>query len=276
MKDFLYNGSWISENQQSLLVNNRSFLYGDGIFESIRVNKGELLNFEAHLDRIRLGLNTLLIDSPKEFISSEGLGNECLKVIEKSQYRNARIRINLFREEGGFYSPDGNGLNYTISIFPLDEPAYELNEQGYKAELYQGFKKSMNMLSSVKTCNALLYVLAGVEKNKLGLDEMILLNEKGNLCESISSNIFIVINGAVYTPELSEGPVAGVMRSKIISLLGSEKKKVNETTLRPMDLMRADEVFLSNAIQGIRWVSQIGKKEYGKEFSLWLSELIQP
>ena len=132
--------------------------------------------------------------------------------------------------------------------------------------------KPINVLSNLKTCNSLVYVLAGVYKNQHALDEVIILNQNGFICESISSNVFVVYDRKLYTPALNEGCIGGVMRQVVMRLAKENNIELIEAQVSPDILIEADEVFISNATKGIQWVMGYNNKRYFNEVAKFLSE----
>ena len=127
-------------------------------------------------------------------------------------------------------------------------------------------------MANIKTGNALLYVMAGLAKQSMKLDDCFILNENGTICESVNSNIFLVKNGTIYTPSLSDGCVAGIMRKQIMTLATQHKILVFETYFTDYTLSNADEVFLSNSISGVQWVGQYKQKYYTNKMAVFFNE----
>ena len=194
------------------------------------------------------------------------------KMNRTGQY--ARIRITIYRNEGGLYAPDTNSVSWLIECNPLTGNPLSLNKKGLNLGIYEEIFKPINKLSNLKTANGLIFVMAGIFKKENALDEAVLLNDSLNIVEAISSNIFIVKNRILYTPALSQGCVAGVMRAEIIKKVMAEKINCFEAVVSREDLLNADEVFLTNAIRGIQWVSKIQETNYSNRFTKWIKELV--
>jgi branched-chain amino acid aminotransferase len=177
----------------------------------------------------------------------------------------------VFRQEGGYYTPETNDISFLIEADELPNN-YSLNQKGLWVDLYTDMKKPINKLSNIKTANALLYVMAGLAKQSMKLDECLIVNEHGHICESISSSIFAVKNGTLYTPPLSEGCVAGVMRKQIMSIATENKILTFESPLTTYTLLNADEIMLTNSISGLKWVGQFREKFYTNKFSQLFTE----
>ncbi|MCW3077525.1 MAG: 4-amino-4-deoxychorismate lyase [Bacteroidetes bacterium] len=251
----ILNGHLISIYEPSVAFNNRAFRYGDSLFESIRLCNNKLMFLRDHISRLKLGMTVLRMNVPAEF-SHDNIQELIIQLLKHNTHApNARIRLTVFRNEGGYYTPETNDISFLIESEELTQ-AYTLNQKGLWADLYSDIKKPINKLANIKTGNALLYVMAGLAKQSMKLDECFLINENGTICESISSNIFIVKNGTIYTAPLTEGCVAGIMRKQIMSIATQNKILIFENQITVNTIMNGDEVFLTNSISGIQWVGQ--------------------
>ena len=243
-------------------MKNRAFLYGDGLFETIKVKNGKFLNFTLHYERLIKGMQFLEFDT-RTFTKSYFYK---LLNAELSQFkqRNLRLRITFFRNAGGLYNPTDHTFSYQIDASALDGSDFKLNDIGLKLVFLKKIAIQRHELSNYKTLNALPYVLGSIEKERLECDEGILLNDAQRVVECTASNIFIVKNNIVYTPELNEGCLDGTMRRFLIQAMIDQNIEVQTTKINLKMLIDADELFLSNAIQGIRWVANV--KGYAKQF----------
>ncbi|RZL25235.1 MAG: 4-amino-4-deoxychorismate lyase, partial [Pedobacter sp.] len=185
---------------------------------------------------------------------------------------NARLRLSIYREGSGVYTPEVNKVGYVLEGISLKSNQYELNAKGLIIDVFDEMTKSVNKISNFKTSNALLYVMAGIFKSQNRLDEAMILNQNGFLCESISANVFVVYNNQIYTPALTEGCVSGVMRTAIMQLAKMNDMELIEAQINPEILKEAEEVFITNATQGIQWVMGYGRKRYFNEVSKFLIE----
>lgn len=263
-KNFIWiDGNILDGNNPALLVNNRSFLYGDGVFETILAYGTEAKHLTLHFARLIKGMKILEIDIPP-YLNETFISDTITRLLNKNRYfGNARVRITVFRNSNGFYTPTSNTAGILIQTQELSTTFYELNKQGYLLDIYTDIKKPINKLSSVKSCNALLFVKAGLYRKANELDDCIILNNEDRVAETISSNIFIVKGNTIYTPSLAEGCIPGIMREvvcKIASTLGYEIN--NQVAFSIKALMDSDEVFLTNSINGIRWVLGIKQNRY--------------
>lgn len=267
-----FNGEIYQEDEKLLTIANRGYRYGDGIFETMRMSKGKLNFADFHADRLQSGMKTLKIEGYSQ-LDAYFLKDKTEELCKRNKIsQNARFRLTIYRNAGGLYTPDQNKSAYSLEISPLDSPYYDINAKGLILDVYEDIPKAVNRLSNLKTCNALTYVMAGLYKKHHKLDEAFILNQHGFLCEAISANVFIVYEGNLYTPALSEGCVGGVMRQVVMQLAQKNDLKVVEAQINPEILNMAEEVFLTNATKGIQWVMGFNRKRYFNEVSRFLVE----
>ncbi|WP_367186263.1 aminotransferase class IV [Mucilaginibacter sp.] len=249
-----------------LTIANRAFKYGDGLFESMRLMKGKLKFPELHAERLQKGMKALKIDGYSQ-ADSWFLKEKVEELARRNKIKHGRLRLTVYRDAEGLYAPTQNKMAYCLEIQPVDEPRYFLNERGLIMDVYTELPKPLNWLSNIKTCNSLIYVMAGIYKQQNKLDDVFLLNQNRFLCEANSSNIFVWYQNHLYTPALSEGCVEGVMRRVVIQLALDNNIPVTEAQINPEILNEADEVFLTNATKGIQWVMGYGVKRYFNRIS---------
>jgi branched-chain amino acid aminotransferase len=263
---FNYNGQLFSPDTKVFGTSNRAFRYGDGLFETLRMIDGNLMYFKFHMERLFKGMNTLKLHYHKSF-DSDFIASEIFALARANKiYKNSRIRFSVFREDGGWYTPERNTFQYLIEIQGLEESSY-VAEKGLIVDVYTDLRKDYTSISSLKTINALPYVLAGVYRKENQLDECVLLNQHNNIVESISSNIFLIKENKIYTPAITEGCIDGVMRKVVIDIIKKKKLQLLETKL-PVELLEhSDEIFLTNTIKGIQSVVGIGNKRYFSKLS---------
>ncbi|MCC6769408.1 MAG: aminotransferase class IV [Bacteroidia bacterium] len=268
------NGRFVQE-QQVLSPDNRAFRYGDGLFETMRLRQGNLLWVHSHFERLLAGMFTLGIDS--SLFNPVEISRQILELASLNQISNGRVRVAVFREEGGNYKPESDRFEYIITISPLPDENYRLNTKGLRLGLYTEIRKPANMLSTLKSSNALLYVMASRYARDHSFDEVLILNEQGRICEASSSNVFLIFpGGRIISPASSEGILPGVMRKNIIVRMKEAGFQVEETQVLPEDLYRAEEIFLTNAIQGFRWVLSYRERRYYKNQVQEINNLLLP
>lgn len=270
------NGSFKTEEESNICFQNRAFLYGDSIFETIRVNNRNILFFEEHLTRLVSGMIVLKYNIPDKFtIFKNKLKNEILSLLNRNKiFKSARVRITVFRKSGGFYTPDTNDINYLISTSQLKDETFILNSDGLQISIFNELKKPINKFSPYKTANSLIYTLAGIYKTEIAANDCLILNEKNQIIEAVSSNLFLVINKTLITPPVSDGCINGIMRNEIITYAKLYDIPCVERSISESDLLSAEEVFLSNSISGIQWVVAYKNKRYFKRLSDFLLQKI--
>jgi branched-chain amino acid aminotransferase len=261
-----FNGEILPADSILLPIANRAFKYGDGLFESMRLMKGKLKFPELHAERLQKGMKALKIDGYSQ-ADSWFLKEKVEELAHRNKIKHGRLRLTVYRDAEGLYAPTQNKMAYCLEIQPVDEPRYFLNERGLIMDVYTELPKPLNWLSNIKTCNSLIYVMAGIYKQQNKLDDVFLLNQNRFLCEANSSNIFVWYQNHLYTPALSEGCVEGVMRRVVIQLALDNNIPVTEAQINPEILNEADEVFLTNATKGIQWVMGYGVKRYFNRIS---------
>jgi branched-chain amino acid aminotransferase len=261
-----YNGEILSADTKLFTLKNRAFRYGDGLFESMRLMKGQLKFADLHADRLQRGMKALKIDGYSQ-MDAWFLKEKTEDLARRNKIKHGRLRLTVFRDAEGLYAPSQNKMAWCLEVQPLDEPRYFLNSKGLIMDIFADLPKPTNYLSNIKSCNSLIYVMAGLYKTQNKLDDIFLLNQGGFLCEAGSSNIFIWYQKHLYTPALSEGCVEGVMRQVIINLAKQINIPVTEAQISPDILYEADEVFLTNASRGIQSVMGFGVRRYFNEVS---------
>jgi branched-chain amino acid aminotransferase len=256
------NGQVLPNNLPTINFGNRGHLYGDGVFESIRVVNGKAVNVENHYIRLVEGAKALKMHV-SDLLTKEMLDQKLAELIHKSQIKEgAKCRVSLDRCPGGDYLPASNESNLYIDIQPLEKNFFELNSFGIEMDIYLDLKLEKSFLSKFKTKNGLKYVMAALFAQEKGLGDVFLVNDKGQVIETSNSNIFVVHNGVLYTPGIDDGCIAGTMRMQVINLALANNIKVYECPIMPQNLLSADEIFLTNAIQGVRWVGGFRTKKY--------------
>lgn len=267
-----FNGKLHKADEPLLIAANRGFRFGDSTFETIRVFNGQALFLNEHISRLLLGINALKMELSPAY-DTVFFSRAFAELIQKNEIKTGgRIRLTVFRNGEAFYTPETNSTSYIIEANPLTENEYVLNPKGYSIDIFNEIKKQQNALSPIKSGNSLLYVLAGVNRIKHQLDECIIMNTKGDVIESIHSNIFAVKNGVLYTPPVAEGCVDGVLRKKLIEVAFKNRIAVYEINLAQSVLLGADEIFLTNVISGLRWVGAYKNKRYFNTTSKLLTD----
>ena len=237
-------------------IDNGAFRYGYGLFETMLVQDGNIRLGQYHWERLFSGAKQLYFDLPV-LMTPGFLDSEVLKTVKKNKLEKlCRVRLQLFAGGGGLFGMD-NTPGFVIECFPLDETILRMNENGLVAGIATGLEKSVDSLSNLKSCNALIYAIAARQAKESKWNDALICNTAGNIIESTIANIFWVKDKTVYTPPLADGCIAGTMRRYLL-----EKITVREESLSSEALFNADEVFLTNAMKQMRWVSNIGASQY--------------
>lgn len=261
------NGVILTNDAPTIHAGNRGHVYGDGVFESIRIMNGVPLNIENHICRLLEGAKAIKI-RPASYFTTDFFKEKIMELTQKSQItEGGRCRISLDRVTGGAYKPESNEATFFIEIYPYETNNFELNSKGLEVDQYTDIKKQKNFLSNFKTKSSLIYVMAAINATDRKLDDVLIQNDRGGILESSSCNLFVVSNGVLYTPGLEEGCLAGTMRMQIINLALANGIKVYECNILPQNLLAADEIFFTNAIRGVNWVSGYRTKRYFNNMS---------
>lgn len=255
-----FNGKIFAQEAVAFPFSNSAFRYGAGLIETILV-KDNCLQLEAlHWARLWLGMQQLNFPISKQLTPAR-LTTEVLKTVAKNNLTKlSRVRLQMFVLQQGLYETYGE-LLFIIECFALNEAVLSLNENGLVCGIANGFFKSNDSLANLKSSNMLLYQQAAHIAQQQKWNDVLIINEAGNIIESAIANIFWVKEEQIFTPPLSEGCVAGVMRQQLINSC-TQNFIIEEKPLTPSDLKTADEVFLTNAIRGVKWVQQIEDCHY--------------
>jgi len=244
---------------------NRAFLYGDGVFESMRSVGPKVPLLSMHLDRLKASLDALRIKTENDFY--KGIESAILETLKiNSMTQGARIRLTVFRSGAGKYEPIENRPTYLIEV-EEGSPAFELNKKGLSIDIAKDSLIYPTPYSSMKLIGSHPYILASIERKESKADELILLNDRGELVEACSSNLFLVKGKKVYTPPLSSGCLNGVMRAYVKGMVSKFDHQLVEKVLFPNDLEDSDEIFLTNAVNGVSWVASYKKRRFFNSFS---------
>ncbi|MHC8949937.1 aminotransferase class IV [Sphingobacterium hungaricum] len=267
-----FNGSLVLDTETILTSENRAFRYGDGIFETMLWQDGTIRYLHLHVARLQDSLRMLYME---DFQKYDGyfIKSKVEELIRKNNFigQKVRVRLIVYREGSGLYSPDTNRSAYVLQVSRMPDTIRD-KKLGLIVDLYTEYKKSYSELSKLKSNNSLIYVMAGLYKKKHAFDEVLILNQEGFLCEGLSSNLFVYYEKTLYTPALSQACVAGVMRSVVMDMATDEQIPVVEAEISPEIMKRADEIFCTNAVQGVQWVMGYKQKRYFNKISRILQE----
>lgn len=262
-----FNGV-LTDKSDFITPSNRALLYGDAVFETFKVVDNKILFLEDHYFRLMSSMRILRMKIPMNF-TLEYLEEQIISLTLKLNIaNNARVRMTVFRKDGGLYAPETNEISFIITAKENSSREYLLKKENYEVELFKDFHVSKHLISSLKTTNKIIQVVASVFAKENGFDDCILINDEKNVVETISGNIFMALDNQIITPPVSDGCLNGIMRKQVINELKSSTDfDVIENSISPFDLQKADELFLTNVITGIQPITKYRKKSYTTEVS---------
>lgn len=261
-----WNGKIVEKDKFHISPDNRSFRYGDGFFETMKIVNNNILLAGFHFTRFFSSLQLLSFDVPVLF-TQEYFTEQIQNLLKKNKHSSlARVRMMIYRGNGGLFDPENLHPNFVIQTWPLQETINELNTNGLDIDIYTEARKVCDSFSMVKSNNYLSYAMAALWAKKNKLNDCVLLNPYNNICDSVIANIFIVQDNVIKTPAITQGCVNGVARSYLVECCKKNNIAISETIISVQDMLDASEVFLTNAVAGIRWVKQLGERMYNKPF----------
>ncbi|MDR6301057.1 aminotransferase class IV [Mesonia maritima] len=259
-----FNGTILAEKETFLTPNNRAYNYSDGLFETIRVINGKIMFWEDHYFRLMASMRILRMEIPMSF-SPEFLENEILQLIEENKLadQSVRVKINIHRKEGGLYLPTSREIEYIIRTSTLENPFYTLSEEENTVELFKDHYITSGLLSTLKSTNKIVNILGSIYAEENDYQNCLLLNEKKSVVEALNGNLFLVKDKVIKTPPLTEGCLNGIIRKKLLQIIEkTEGYTIEETPISPFELQKADELFITNTIVGIKPITKYRKKSY--------------
>lgn len=273
-----YNGQLVATD--TLLSNsNRAFLYGDGVFETLKIVNNKILFFEDHYFRLMASMRIVRMQIPANF-TLEFLEEEILNLAKQNMFEDsARVRFTVFRNDGGFYLPKTREVSYLIQVSKLENKEYQISNLDYEVDLFKDFFISKQLLSTIKTTNKMINITGSIFADENGFQNCVLLNNEKNVVEALNGNLFMLLNNKLITPPIADGCLNGIMRKQILSLSKKvENLEILEESISPFDLQKADELFITNIISGIQPITKYRKKEFksdlSKQLLFKLNELI--
>lgn len=252
---------YYSKNEAKISVYDHGFLYGDGVFEGIRVYDGYVFKLEEHLNRLYNSAKSIALKIP---LSKKEFREAILETIRRNNLKDAYVRVVVTRGYGDL------GLNPTKCI----KPSVVIITDSM-APLYEGINATAIVAATrrnnpdvldpqIKSLNYLNNILAKIEANRAGVDEAIMLNQNGIVCEGTSDNIFIVKKGVLITPPLSDGALGGITRDTVIELARELKIPVEERSMTIHEVLGADEAFLTGTAAEIGALVEVNGQKIGE------------
>lgn len=263
------NGNIIKKTQASISINNRGFTYGDTVFETIKVLQNKVLFLEDHYFRLMASLRILRMEIPMNF-TMEFFENEILKLIKISNLNSLSVRVKfiVYRREGGLFMPETNAIEYLVIAEQLYTELYEISNENYTVDLYKDNYTSPGLISTLKTNNRIINVVGSIYANENNFNNCLILNTNKHIIEALNANIFLVKDKSIKTPPLQDGCIKGIMRKQIIEIVKLlPEYTIEESSISPFELQKADELFLTNVISGIQPITHYRRKRFSKEVS---------
>lgn len=258
------DGKIVKEEEAKLSVLNRGFAYGDSVFETIRVISGKIMFWEDHYFRLMASMRIMRMEIPSTF-SPEFLEKEIKEIIDANDLATApaRIRFSVYRHQGGYYTPATREIGYVISVEAMENSFYLFNDGPYEIELFKDHYVNSGLLSTIKSNNRAVNVLGSIYARENDYNNCLLLNENKSVVEALNGNIFLVKDNKIKTPPISDGALNGITRKQLVNILKkTDEYTLEETSISPFELQKADELFITNVALGIQPVSKYRKKEF--------------
>lgn len=258
-----YNGT-LTQNATITIEQNRGFLYGDAVFETLKVLDSKILFLEDHYFRLMASMRIVRMEIPMYFTMEYMEEQVKALVLNLNIGASCRVRVTFFRKEGGFYLPVNNDAEYIITAEPLKEAMYSFAEGIYEVDLFKDFYVTKQLLSTLKTTNKMVQITGSIFAHENGLNNCLLINDDKNVIEALQGNLFMLKEGKLITPPVSDGCLNGIMRKQVLAIARKiEGLEVVEESISPFDLQKADELFVTNVIKGVQPITKYRKKEYG-------------
>lgn len=258
----VYNGIIVKEESICISPNNRSFRYGDGFFETMKVINSRVVLDKYHYSRFFTSLSLMGFDRHNTF-SAEYFNDLIRQLVKKNAHQKiARVRLTVFRGDGGLYDTINHSPNYIIQSWSLQDSPNQFNVNGLVTDVYTAARKSTDDFSALKHNNFLCYAMGALWVKQQKLNDCIILNNNNNVADSTIANVFIVSDKIIKTPPLQDGPVSGVMRKYLLNKFKEDGYTFLETSINIEDVKQASEIFFTNAIYGIKWVKSFANQHY--------------
>lgn len=266
-----FNGK-LQENNLVISNNNRGYSYGDGLFETIKAVHGKLLFFEDHYFRLMASMRIMRMQIPMDF-TMEFIEEQIVNTLEANNLKtqSARVKIQIDRVEGGLYLPEDNNINFIISVKKIDSDFYLLNDNNYEVDLYKDHYLSPSLLTTLKSNNKAINVIGSIYAKENKLDNCLLINTNKSVVEALNGNLFLVKGNIIKTPPLSDGCLKGILRKQLVDIIKLlPDYTIEEASISPFELQKADELFITNVIKGIQPITKYRKKVFKNEVAKML------
>ncbi len=255
-----FNGNLVAQSNENI-EQNRGFLYADAVFETLKILDGKVLFLEDHYFRLMASMRILRMEIPLDF-TLEYLEGEILKTTNAFNLNNARVRLTVFRTGEGRYLPEQRTIGFIINA-EITSGLYVNATDKYEVELFKDFYISKHLLSTLKTTSCLINITASIFAQENNYENCLLINDDKNVVEAINGNVFIVKDNIISTAPIADGCKNGIVRKKLMEIINNTEDFVlEERSISPFELQKADEIFITNIAIGIQSVTQYRKKTF--------------
>lgn len=261
------NGRLVRERSINFPVLARGFLYGDGVFETLRARNYRVFRWPDHWQRLKNGLEACNLETKEK---PETVLRLIQDLVRRRRLKDAYVRLNVWRRAPEHFDPDAVQETNMLIVCRKFKP--------YPAQWYRAgvccrvstkfYRNEKSLLAGIKSFNYLESVLARMEARKNGCFDSILLNTRGRLAETSTANLFLVKHRVVYTPAVKCGALPGVTRRVVLEICSRHGIKYQERPLTLLDLEKADEVFLTNTLMAILPVREVRGVFQGRNFTV--------
>jgi branched-chain amino acid aminotransferase len=252
-----YNGKLLTPLDEFSL--NRGFYYADAVFETIKISNGKIAFLEGHYFRLMASMRILRMAIPNYF-TMEWMAEEIFKT---TQEVNARVKVVVYRDASGYYTPLTNKVSFVIEATSLTNNKYSLSDSSiYEVDLFKDYYIPANLLSTIKSTNKQVQVLAAIFAKENDYQNCLLLNEHKNVVEAINGNIFMLKDKELVTPPLTDGALNGIIRKQLLQKKEIGGVTIVEKSISTFDLQLAEEILITNTIQGVISITKYRKKEF--------------
>lgn len=257
-----YNGAIIEKADLPSADIARATMYGDAVFETLKMQEGKLFFIEDHYFRLMAGMRILRMPIPMDF-TPEFFIEQAERLAEEVAIENGRLRIQVVRVADGKYTPsEDQSTVWWMELEELESIEYIHSEKGLTVDLFKDHYIQPGLLSTIKSSNSLPYVLGGVYARENNLDAVLMVNDNKMLVEANASNVFVLKGDVLRTAPLEDGALRGVFRKNLLNWGKEMGLQVKEESINPFDLQKADEIWLTNTISGVQWVEKYRKNTY--------------
>ena len=270
-----YNGAIIEKADLPSADIARATMYGDAVFETLKMQEGKLFFIEDHYFRLMAGMRILRMPIPMDF-TPEFFIEQAERLAEEVAIENGRLRIQVVRVADGKYTPsEDQSTVWWMELEELESIEYIHAEKGLTVDLFKDHYIQPGLLSTIKSSNSLPYVLGGVYARENNLDAVLMVNDNKMLVEANASNVFVLKGDVLRTAPLEDGALRGVFRKNLLNWGKEIGLQVKEESINPFDLQKADEIWLTNTITGVQWVEKYRKNTYKGDKAKELVELLE-